>query len=48
MDKSLKRHIMIDHMDESSKKVLGTFLKEHNEAIWNESSEELRHALLGE
>ncbi|MBE7105288.1 hypothetical protein FT637_20300 [Bacillus cereus] len=48
MDKSLKRHIMIDHMDESSKKVLGTFLKEHNEAIWNESSEELRRALLGE
>ncbi|WP_459502871.1 YwhD family protein [Bacillus sp. C1] len=48
MDKSLKRHIMVDHMDEPSKKVLGTFLKEHNEAIWNESSEELRHALLGE
>ncbi|MBJ8052813.1 YwhD family protein [Bacillus sp. TH22] len=48
MDKSLKRYIMIDHMDESSKKVLGTFLKEHNEAIWNESSEELRRALLGE
>ncbi|WP_433773429.1 YwhD family protein [Bacillus wiedmannii] len=48
MDKSLKRHIMVEHMDESSKKVLGTFLKEHNEAIWNESSEELRRALLGE
>jgi len=48
MDKSLKRYIMVDHMDEPSKKVLGTFLKEHNEAIWNESSEELRHALLGE
>ncbi|PEY34016.1 hypothetical protein CN354_18505 [Bacillus cereus] len=48
MDKSLKRHIMVDHMDDSSKKVLGTFLKEHNEAIWNESSEELRYALLGE
>ncbi|PEI90371.1 hypothetical protein CN679_17220 [Bacillus pseudomycoides] len=48
MDKSLKRYIMVDHMDEPSKKVLGTFLKEHNEAIWNESSEELRHVLLGE
>ena len=48
MDKSLKRYIMVDHMDESSKKVLGTFLKEHNEAIWNESSEELRLALLSE
>ncbi|MGI2748561.1 YwhD family protein [Bacillus cytotoxicus] len=48
MDKSLKRHIIVDHMDESSKKVLGRFLKEHNEAIWNESSAELRHALLGE
>ncbi|EMA6343330.1 YwhD family protein [Bacillus cytotoxicus] len=48
MDKSLKRHIIVDHMDEASKKVLGRFLKEHNEAIWNESSAELRHALLGE
>ncbi|MDR2993596.1 MAG: YwhD family protein, partial [Bacillus cereus] len=48
MDKSMKRHIMVEHMDESSKKVLGTFLKEHNEAIWNESSEELRRALLSE
>ena len=48
MDKSLKRYIMVDHMDEPSKKVLGTFLKEHNEAIWNESSEELRRALLSE
>ncbi|MEH6889499.1 YwhD family protein [Bacillus sp. JJ864] len=48
MDKSLKRYIMVDHMDEPSKKVLGTFLKEHNEELWNSSSEKLRSELLGE
>lgn len=48
MDKSLKRHIMVDHMDEPSKKVLGEFLKEHNEELWKLSSEKLRSELLGE
>ncbi|WP_369901665.1 YwhD family protein [Bacillus manliponensis] len=48
MDKSLKRHIMVDHMDAPSKKVLGEFLKSHNEEVWNLSSEKLRSELLGE
>ncbi|CAM4072900.1 hypothetical protein BAMA_01660 [Bacillus manliponensis] len=48
MDKSLKRYIMVDHMDAPSKKVLGEFLKGHNEEVWNFSSEKLRSELLGE
>lgn len=44
MDKSLKGHIIIDHMDEPSKQLLKTFLKEHNEAMWERSSEELHNA----
>lgn len=44
MDKSLKGHIIIDHMDEKSKEVLKAFLEEHNEEIWNRSSEELHQA----
>jgi hypothetical protein len=47
MDKSIKRHIMVEHMDEKSKKILGEFLKAHNEELWNNSSEELKKALLG-
>ena len=45
MDKSLKRHIIVDHMDEPSKIVLGEFLKNHNEEIWNNSTEELKKQL---
>ncbi|KMY42923.1 hypothetical protein AC622_00465 [Bacillus sp. FJAT-27916] len=45
MDKSLKRHIIVDHMDDSSKKVLADFLKSHNEDLWNNSSDELKQQL---
>ena len=45
MDKSLKRHIIVDHMDDSSKKVLADFLKSHNEELWNNSSDELKQQL---
>ncbi|WP_416828022.1 YwhD family protein [Ectobacillus polymachus] len=48
MDKSLKRHIIVNHMDEPSKTVLGQFLKQHNLNIWNRSSEQLKKELLGE
>lgn len=48
MDKSLKRHIIVDHMDEPSKIVLGQFLKQHNPNMWNASSEKLKKELLGE
>ena len=46
MDKSLKRHIMVDHMDEKSKKILADFLKGHNEELWNNSTDELKQGLL--
>lgn len=41
MDKSMKRHILVDHMDISSKKVLEEFLKSHNEDMWNRSDQKL-------
>nr|WP_263324118.1 YwhD family protein [Neobacillus sp. Marseille-Q6967] len=45
MDKSMKRHIMVDHMDDKSKKVLADFLRSHNEAFWNNSTDELKKSL---
>ncbi|WP_240376261.1 YwhD family protein [Bacillus piscicola] len=48
MDKSLKGRIVVDHMDDYSKKILGAFLKEFNEEMWNHSSEELHQALQSE
>lgn len=48
MDKSLKRHIIVDHMDEKSKKVLAEFLRNHNADLWKNSSEELKKGLTAE
>lgn len=48
MDKSLKRHIIVDDMDEKSKKVLADFLREHNQVLWNNSSDELKKGLLAD
>ncbi|SOB89652.1 YwhD-like protein [Ureibacillus xyleni] len=45
MDKSMKRKIIVDHMDEDSKKVLADFLKSHNIEMWNNSEEQLRNDL---
>ncbi len=45
MDKSLKRHIMVDHMDENSRKVLGNFLKGFNEEMYMNSEQKLRDDL---
>ncbi|MBB6176187.1 hypothetical protein HNQ82_000998 [Anoxybacillus tengchongensis] len=45
MDKSLKRHIIVDHMDERSKEVLASFLQQHNRDMWERSSEELKRQL---
>lgn len=45
MDKSMKRHIIVDHMDDPSKKILADFLKSHNEEMWNNSEEKLRQDL---
>lgn len=47
MDKSLKRHIIVDHMDEKSKKILVDFLKGHNEQFWNNSTDQLKIDLTG-
>lgn len=47
MDKSMKRHILVDNMDYPSKRVLANFLKNHNEEIWNNSDKKL-HIDLGE
>lgn len=45
MDKSLKRHIIVDHMDDKSKKILADFLQNHNQDMWNNSAEELKKGL---
>ncbi|AST05996.1 hypothetical protein KN10_1515 [Anoxybacillus flavithermus NBRC 109594] len=45
MDKSLKRHIIVDHMDARSKEVLASFLQQHNRDMWERSSEELKRQL---
>ena len=45
MDKSMKRHIIVDHMDDSSKQVLGEFLKNFNEEMWQHSKDTLHSAL---
>lgn len=48
LDKSLKRHIIVDHMDDKSKQVLADFLKGHDIDMWNRSSDELKKGLEGE
>lgn len=45
MDKSMKRKIMVEHMDNASKKILADFLKNHDEAMWNNSDEQLHKYL---
>ncbi|MDM5332304.1 YwhD family protein [Ureibacillus composti] len=45
MDKSMKRRILVDNMDDSSKKVLAEFLQSHNQEMWNRSSEQLKQEL---
>lgn len=45
MDKALKRYIIVDQMDEKSKAILKDFLINHNEELWNNSSDDLKQAL---
>ncbi|MFF2178634.1 YwhD family protein [Lysinibacillus sp. NPDC058147] len=45
MDKSMKRHIIVEHMDARSKKVLASFLEELNPELWARSEEQLRQDL---
>ncbi len=46
MDKSMKRHIMVEDMDDKSKKILAEFLAGHNKEMWERSEAKL-HADLG-
>lgn len=48
MDKSMKRNIIVEHMDASSKKVLATFLEQLNPEMWERSEEQLRQDLFVE
>ncbi|WP_026104913.1 YwhD family protein [Halalkalibacterium ligniniphilum] len=48
MDKSLKGQILVEEMDEKSKKILGEFLKGYNEEMWKRAEPKLRQELLGE
>lgn len=45
MDKSMKRHIMVDFMDDSSKETLVNFFKTHNLEMWERSDEKLHKDL---
>lgn len=45
MDRSMKGYIIVDEMDDHSKRVLAEFLRNHNEDLWNNSTEELHEAL---
>ncbi|KAB7670618.1 YwhD family protein [Bacillus sp. B1-b2] len=47
MDKSMKRHIMVDFMDDKSKKILADFLMNHDQQLWDNSEEKLKTDLLG-
>lgn len=45
MEKSLKGEIIVEHMDDQSKQLLRTFLKEHSEEMWENSSDKLKFGL---
>lgn len=45
MEKSLKGHIIVEHMDAKSRKLLGEFLKEFDEKMWENSNSELKQLL---
>ncbi|WP_138420491.1 YwhD family protein [Aquibacillus sediminis] len=45
LDKSLKGKVILDHMDEKSKQLLGDFLRDFNEEMWENSSDELKQVL---
>ncbi|KAB2332468.1 YwhD family protein [Bacillus mesophilum] len=47
MDKSMKHHIIVDHMDAKSKEILAQFLKSHDESMWERSSDQLKKDLQG-
>lgn len=48
LDKSIKRHIIVDHMDDKSKKILADYLKNHDAGMWERSSDQLKAGLSAE
>lgn len=44
MEGSLAGKVIVEHMDEHSRQLLGNFLQEHSEEMWKNSSEELKRA----
>ncbi|MUK89612.1 hypothetical protein GMD78_14685 [Ornithinibacillus sp. L9] len=45
MEKSLKGKIIVDHMDDHSKRLLRDFLVDFNPEFWENSTDELKNAL---
>lgn len=45
MEKSLKGKVIVDHMDDHSRKLLCDFLKEFDQTMWQNSRDELKEAL---
>ncbi|QED49766.1 YwhD family protein [Cytobacillus dafuensis] len=45
MDKSIKRQIIVDHMDDKSKGILTEFLKNHDLGMWERSIQQLKDDL---
>lgn len=45
MEKSMKGHVIIDHMDDTSKKLLADFLREFNPEMWKNAPDTLHQAL---
>ncbi len=44
MDKSLKGRVVVEHMDDKSKKILGEFLRDYKPEIWENTRDELKEA----
>ncbi|PLR96586.1 YwhD family protein [Bacillus sp. T33-2] len=45
LDKSIKRHIIVSHMDDKSKTVLADFLRNHDPGMWERSAQQLKDGL---
>lgn len=44
MERSLKGEVVVDHMDDKSRHLLGDFLRTFDETMWENASEELKQA----
>src|SRR5699024_11158637 len=47
MEKSLKRKIVVDHMDEKFKSILSKLLQEFNVDMWSNLTDDLKEAVAG-